>query len=74
MTPVMVSGMYSASRGHLDHFGFSLLLLPHAPNIKMSFGFSVGDFIAVGKLINDISSCLQDAGGAKAEYQELMHE
>ncbi|KAH5398360.1 hypothetical protein HBI67_214670 [Parastagonospora nodorum] len=40
----------------------------------MSVGFSVGDFIAVGKLINDISSCLQDAGGAKAEYQELLRE
>ncbi|PVH98837.1 hypothetical protein DM02DRAFT_680954 [Periconia macrospinosa] len=40
----------------------------------MSFGFSVGDFIAVGKLIKDISSCLQDAGGAKADYQELLRE
>jgi len=40
----------------------------------MSFGFSVGDFIAVGNLIKNISSCLQDAGGAKAEYQELLRE
>jgi hypothetical protein len=40
----------------------------------MSFGFSVGDFIAVGKLFKDISSCLQDTGGAKADYQELVHE
>ena len=40
----------------------------------MSFGFSVGDFIAVGKLIKDISSCLQDAGGSKADYQELSRE
>jgi hypothetical protein len=40
----------------------------------MSFGFSVGDFIAVGSLIKDISSCLQDAGGSKAEYQEILRE
>jgi hypothetical protein len=40
----------------------------------MSFGFSVGDFIAVGKLIKDISLCLQDMGGAKADYQELVRE
>lgn len=40
----------------------------------MSFGLAVGDFIAVGKLIKEISSCLQDAGGAKAEYQELLRE
>jgi len=70
----MVSGMHSASRGDLDRFGFSLLLLSHTPNFKMSFGFSIGDFIAIGKLIKDISSCLQDVGGAKAEYQELLRE
>jgi len=40
----------------------------------MSFGFSVGDFVAVGSLIKDISSCLQDARGSKAEYQELLRE
>ena len=40
----------------------------------MSFGFAVGDFIAVGNLIKDISSCLQDTGGAKAEYQGLLRE
>jgi hypothetical protein len=38
----------------------------------MSFGFAVGDFIAVGNLIKDTYSCLQDAGGAKAEYQDLL--
>ena len=38
----------------------------------MSFGISVGDFIAVGKLICDISSCLKNAGGAKTEYQDLV--
>jgi hypothetical protein len=40
----------------------------------MSFGFSAGDFIAIGKLIKDISSCLHNAGGAKADYQELLRE
>jgi hypothetical protein len=40
----------------------------------MSFGFSVGDFIAVGNLIKDICSCLQEAGGSKAEYHELLRE
>jgi hypothetical protein len=40
----------------------------------MSFGFSVGDVIAVGNLIKNISSCLQDTGGAKAEYQDLLRE
>ncbi|KAH7130699.1 hypothetical protein B0J11DRAFT_548958 [Dendryphion nanum] len=40
----------------------------------MSFGFSVGDFVAVGKLIADIITCLQESGGAKTDYQELMRE
>ncbi|KAI9666616.1 MAG: hypothetical protein M1821_004552 [Bathelium mastoideum] len=40
----------------------------------MSFGFSVGDFLAVGNLIKDICSCLQDARGSKAGYQELLRE
>jgi hypothetical protein len=40
----------------------------------MSFGFSVGDFIAVGKLIGEITSSLQTIGGAKSEYQELIRE
>jgi hypothetical protein len=40
----------------------------------MSFGFSVGDFVAVGKLVNDIVSSLQSVGGAKSEYQELVRE
>lgn len=37
----------------------------------MSFGFSVGDFLAVGQLITDIVASLNDAKGAKADYQEL---
>ncbi|KAF2853964.1 hypothetical protein T440DRAFT_389253 [Plenodomus tracheiphilus IPT5] len=40
----------------------------------MSFGFSVGDFIAIGKLIGDITASLQSVGGAKSEYQELIRE
>ena len=40
----------------------------------MSFGFSVGDFIAFGKLVNDITNCLQSVRGPKSEYQELLRE
>jgi hypothetical protein len=40
----------------------------------MSFGFSVGDFLAVGKLITDITNSLREAGGSKSEYQELLRE
>jgi len=40
----------------------------------MSFGFSVGDFLAVGKLVADITSSLHEAGGSKSEYQELLRE
>lgn len=39
----------------------------------MSFGFSAGDFIAVGKLIADVISSLQ-AGGSRSDYQELVRE
>lgn len=40
----------------------------------MSFGFSVGDFLAAGALITDIVTCLKDSGGAASQYQELMRE
>lgn len=40
----------------------------------MSFGFSAGDFLAFGRLIKDISSCIQDVGGSKDDYQELLRE
>jgi hypothetical protein len=40
----------------------------------MSFGFSVGDFLAAGKLSAEIISSLKDAGGAKSEYQEVLRE
>ena len=37
----------------------------------MSFGYSVGDFIAVAGLIHNVVLCLRDAGGASAVYREL---
>ena len=40
----------------------------------MSFGFSVGDFLAAGKLVAEIIGSLRDAGGAREEYQELIRE
>jgi len=40
----------------------------------MSFGLAVGDVIAVGKLIKDITDCLRSAGGAISECQELVKE
>lgn len=40
-------------------------------SLTMSFGFSLGDFIIVGKLISDIILSLR---GAEQEYQELLCE
>ncbi|KAK1752197.1 hypothetical protein QBC47DRAFT_389988 [Echria macrotheca] len=40
----------------------------------MSFGFSVGDFLAAAKLVADITSCLKDIGGSKSEYRDLILE
>lgn len=40
----------------------------------MSFGFSVGDFLAVGQLIVNILASLREPGGAKSEYQDLIRE
>lgn len=40
----------------------------------MSFGFSVGDFLAVGSIIADIVSSLRESGGSKSEYQEIIRE
>ena len=37
----------------------------------MSFGFSVGDFLAVGSLIVKIVEILR---GSRSEYQELIRE
>ncbi len=38
----------------------------------MSFGFSIGDFITVGKLVQDIVSSLR--ASSKSEYRELILE
>lgn len=40
----------------------------------MSFGFSVGDIVAVGKLVADIISCLKDSTRSQTEYQDLVRE
>ncbi len=37
----------------------------------MSFGFGVGDFIAVGKLVGEIIDTLH---GTQSEYRELSRE
>jgi hypothetical protein len=37
----------------------------------MSFGFSVGDFIAVGTVAIKTYACLQDSTGSAADYQRL---
>ena len=44
------------------------------PLFQMSFGFAVGDFIAVGSLIVQIADSLKDVGDAKSDYQELIRE
>lgn len=49
-------------------------LEPISATPAMSFGFSVGDFLAVGKLIASITNSLREAGGSKSEYQELVRE
>jgi hypothetical protein len=47
--------------------------VPSAAQVfKMSFGFSIGDFIAVGKLISEITSSLKNIGKVKSEYQDLI--
>ncbi|OCL02273.1 hypothetical protein AOQ84DRAFT_305017 [Glonium stellatum] len=40
----------------------------------MSFGFSIGDFITVSKLISEITNSLKDARGATSEYQGIIRE
>jgi hypothetical protein len=38
----------------------------------MSFGFSVGDFIAVAELATNLYQALDDAKGSKQEYKDIM--
>lgn len=40
--------------------------------IRMMFGFSVGDFVTVGKLIFQVGSVLRDSKGASVEYQDFL--
>ncbi|TEY81030.1 hypothetical protein BOTCAL_0035g00230 [Botryotinia calthae] len=40
----------------------------------MSFGFSIGDFIAVGEVIVTLIEGLRETGGSKSDYQELVRE
>ncbi|KAF7893992.1 hypothetical protein EAF00_007506 [Botryotinia globosa] len=40
----------------------------------MSFGFSVGDFIAVGEIIATLVEGLRETGGSKSDYQEPVRE
>ena len=40
----------------------------------MSFGFSVGDFLAVAELAYKLGKALSDTKGAAKEYQELITE
>ena len=40
----------------------------------MPFSVSIGDGIAVAKLIISISRSLQDVGGARTDYKELLRE
>ena len=38
----------------------------------MSFGFSVGDFLALGKLVVKVTDSLKDASGARSEYLDTL--
>ncbi len=40
----------------------------------MSFGFSLGDFLAAIELVGTVIQSLRDSGGAKASFGELVHE
>lgn len=40
----------------------------------MSFGFSVGDFIAALELVGTVIQSLREAGGAKSEFHELVQQ
>jgi hypothetical protein len=40
----------------------------------MSFGWSAGDIFAAIKLVNQITSCIGDIGGAREHFQELVAE
>lgn len=52
----------------------SVSLASTSTRFAMSFGFSVGDFLAVGKLIAEIVASFSDAHGAKSDCEELLRE
>lgn len=56
-------------KGDLTSYSLHINIL-----VIMSFGIAVGDFIAVGKLVYDITDCLQTARTANEDYQELIRE
>jgi len=58
----------SATHPHI-HFNYVSLPLP---TTTMSFGFSVGDFIAVGSLVLKIGATLRESTGSSADYQKLL--
>lgn len=49
-------------------------MLQTSPFSKMAFGFSIGDFIAVGEVIVTLIEGLRETGGSKSDYQELVRE
>jgi hypothetical protein len=42
--------------------------------MPVSFGFSVGDFIAVIELVGTVADALRSSGNAGAEYRELVSQ
>ena len=40
----------------------------------MSFGFSVGDFVAALQLVGTVIDAIRDSGGSRTEYRELINE
>ena len=42
--------------------------------MPVPFGFGVGDFIAVLKLIARVAKALKESGGAASEYQDVVQE
>ena len=57
------------------HFGIYVCYFYATPYImSVGFGFSVGDFIAALNLVGTIIDALREAGGAGAEYRELIRQ
>ena len=41
--------------------------------MSVGFGFSAGDFIAALELVGTVINALREAGGAGAQYRELIN-